>query len=181
MTLCALRKRWEVMAVMLALFLPHEGEAASSPRAEVRSIRASPYYVASGELRSAANLFDPRVVLRNILIFPPEGRDAAKRESVPDWDVPIGTTVTFAQFEIVSASTEETPRVRLRAETAAGTLVEKQLDLRKISGKSRTWIVPLLIYGTGCEPLRLSATVYIGSSERPEHSLSRTIPFSCGE
>tara|TARA_R110000868_G_scaffold47339_4_gene155372 strand:- start:2142 stop:2675 length:534 start_codon:yes stop_codon:yes gene_type:complete len=145
---------------------------------KISGIEAFPYYPAQGALRNEHSLFDPGLALWNVII----GHDDIQG----DWLIPGETTVTFVSVEI-AANDEPVWGTKPQMEFQAIALeTNRELSFVKFSlggvltSGTRTWKIPFLVHGTGCEKLQVTATLlprenYEGSS------ITRTIPFKCGE
>jgi len=163
------------------------GSSAASAPVSVVAIQAMPYYPSTGNIRRSTDLFDRRLALRNVVITPSDGVDPLHRDRIADWDIPFGTTVTYIEAELDSKELDPTKFPRdLRIEMQATSLntrhaVGKQVIVASSVAPSgiRRWRIPFVLYGTGCEPLRIS--VRVTYREKSLSSLSNTIPFSCRE
>jgi hypothetical protein len=116
---------------------------------------------------------------------PVNGTDPWHRDKIEDWDIVFGTTITYVEAELDSKAHVKVPRDVLiemlaTSEDTGRTVGKKILVASSVMPLGvRTWRVPFLIYGTGCEPLRISVRVtYHG---RISSAMSNSIPFSCGE
>lgn len=149
---------------------------------KIVTIKAMPYYPSTGVIRRSTNLFDPRLALRNVII---SGGDP--RAKIEEWDIVYGTTATYIETVIESASIspatiEPSLRIEMRVRSVDSDRLVKTESVKVISimsTESRIWYIPFFIYGTGCEKLEI--TVHLVSDKIIFDETSRTIPFSCGE
>lgn len=186
-----MRSRTMKPAVITTIWLmacAHDACIAASPvsaQLRVDSIRAMPYYVDQGVIRTSTDLLDPRLVLRNIVIPQGSADDPLHRSRIEDWDIMFGTTVTLVEVTISGADLEQLAdgiRVSLVATAATSDrkLIEQDVLLAAITVRgSRQAHVPFMVYGTGCEPLELKVQLHDGKTVISH--LARTVPFTCGE
>jgi hypothetical protein len=151
----------------------------------IDAIGAMPYYVDQGVIRTSTDLFDKRLVLRNVVTLPNPSGDPLRRSHIGDWDVLFGTTATYVVVTVTNLDPDELPkRVRLTfvatAKESNRALVAQDLLLSTlmIRGLAKAHI-PIFVYGTGCESLELKAQ--IRNVKKVVSELVRTIPFTCGE
>jgi hypothetical protein len=157
------------------------------PALAIRAIRAMPYYPSTGELRRTTDLFDPRLVLRNIIFGAPTGEDPLHRPKIEDWDIKFGTTVTYVEIDV-----EADPGPLIRDGRVIFVELEAKVPNTKrvvslqrvrlnslVVAEGKLWRVPFFVYGTGCEKLELNARVVSGTTAYAKET--RAIPFSCGE
>ena len=163
-----------------------QSSAASSSGFAITSIRAMPYYPETGTIRRTTDLFDPRLVLRNIPFGSTSEPDPHHRSKIEDWDIPFGTTATYVEIDVsFSGSPDQRgspPALQFvaRVSPRGRVLERRRVDLGMIVlGPHRVWHVPFLVYDTGCEPVSLSASLIRGTDTYS--SRSRTIPFACRE
>lgn len=178
-----------LIAFGAAFLLASELLAVNANSASVRvvAIHAMPYYATDGSIRRTTNLFDRRLALRNIIMYPHNGKDPGNRERIEDWDVSYGTTVTYVEAEVESKFSRPADLPRgVQVEMVATSLqTGRQLDKQAVAVSAigplgnRSWRVPFFIYGTGCE--RLKITVQVKYNKRTLNGKSGVIPFSCGE
>jgi hypothetical protein len=160
--------------------------AGSAPaQLKIDSIRAMPYYVDRGIIRTSTDLFDPRLVLRNVVVPPGSAGDPLHRSRIDDWDIVFGTTATFVAVTIAGADLEQlADKIQVSfsatAVTSGRKLAAQDVMLAPLIVKgSRQTHVPFLVYGTGCEAVELKVHLHDGKAVISH--LERTIPFSCGE
>lgn len=156
-----------------------------SALARIVAIKAMPYYPETGVIRRSTDLFDKRLVLRNVVM--PEGGagDPLRRNKIEDWDIAFGTTATYVEVDIESIDFTKLPKsarveMRARATDTQRDLTTESVALSSLTTSSgRTLHVPFFVYGTGCETLELRVRLLAESNHYGE--IVRTIPFSCGE
>lgn len=161
------------------------GAGSTTEQARIVAVKAMPFYAETGTVRRSTNLFDKRLVLRNVVI-PADGTDdPLRRRSIEDWDIPFGTTVTYVEATVESldfSTLPKTMRVELRARAAdtKREIANQSVALSSliVSG-ARTLYVPFFVYGTGCEKLEIHVRLLDGPKVHGE--TTGTIPFSCGE
>jgi hypothetical protein len=172
------------LLLALCAAIPVSGQV--PPPVEIVGIRAMPYYASTGEIRRSTSLFDRRLVLRNVIIAPADGRDPLNRPTIAEWDIVFGTTATYVEFDLESrvrgAGVPSSLHVEMHA-VAVDSRREVQVERVPIAsvmpfGQIK-WTLPFLVYGTGCERLEITLRVVQDGDVLDE--LSRTIPFSCGE
>jgi hypothetical protein len=160
--------------------------ASASSGFAITAIRAMPYYPETGTIRRTTDLFDPRLALRNVPIGSASEPDPIHRSTIEDWDIPFGTTATYVEID-VSWSGEgdrllSAPALEFLAQAGRrGRVLERRrVELAPLlTGPGKIWHIPVLVYGTGCEPVNLRASLIRGTTAFT--SQSRTIPFACRE
>ena len=153
--------------------------------ARIVAVRAMPYYPDTGTIRRSTDLFDRRLVLRNV-VFPsgPTG-DPLRRNTIEDWDIVFGTTATYVEVEVYSANFDSIPagthvEANARVSATGRQLMTSSVSLSGLLTRSGHVLhIPFLVYGTGCEPLEIRVKLLAGS--RILGASTKTIPFSCGE
>lgn len=159
--------------------------AAEPAQVRIDGVRAMPYYVDQGVIRSSTDLFDKRLVLRNVVIPPGPSGDPLRRTHIDDWDILFGTTATYVVVTVTTLDPDQLPnQLRLsfvaRAKANNRTLLSQDLLLSTLAVRGSARIhIPFLVYGTGCESLELQAQIHEMKTVVSE--LVRTIPFTCGE
>ncbi len=109
------------------------------------------------------------------------------------WNVIIGggsaegaSNATFVLVEVSGASGAYQPRrkvefvaavKRARGRSAKDVLVRRTLTTGILNAKGK-WYAAFWLYGTGCEPIHLSARI---TGQTSPASLQRTLDFRCGE
>jgi hypothetical protein len=174
-------------AVCAAGFAHAAAEPAPAPLVTIRAIRAMPYYAQTGEVRRTTDLMDERLQLWNIIMGSPLQPDI-NRPKIEPWDAPRGTTATYVAVELTLArvwrAQEDKAVVELQVSNAeSGRHMQSQKvaleNLFGTGGEEKSWHVPFLIYGTGCEELKI--TVRVTHGKQVYDQASRTIRFHCGE
>lgn len=157
----------KLAAAALAAALCVGSTPAGASGAQVSGLRAYLYFPEKGSFGSE-DLTSGKLVLRNIMIG--EGAAAGSPSNVT--------------LVLVDLATEERPvRFRglltFRASAGGEPLAERQVDTRHFHAESGKVTLPFLVYGTGCEPLELSAEL-ARDGEAPSR-LARRVDFVCGE
>jgi hypothetical protein len=72
--------------------------------------------------------------------------------------------------------------LQLEARAGGKMLVKESVKLSHFLGQGSKIVVPFLVRNTGCERLTLTATLRnIPKGQVGRHSLTKTVPFRCGE
>jgi hypothetical protein len=142
-------------------------EADSPERYAVAAIRAHAYYHARGEF-DERDLFDPTLVLRNVIIGEGDARE------------PTEITLVLVVVEGPSFASETKGAVELRTRAAGTSPAQQSMPLSLLFAKGTRVTVPFLIQGTGCEHVELEARI-TGVTGDPPPPKKATIPFHCGE
>jgi hypothetical protein len=178
-----------ICLISTALGSPEATRAAVSTTSEAPyaslELKAMPYYLDTGTIRRSTDLFDPRLVLRNIGMSPDGGMDPLHRVTIEAWDIIYGTTVTYV--EVNADVVRSLPKGQMIVEVIGQAKTSGPIVFRVMvqgSGSTRTrdtrtWTVPAFFYNTGCEPLTVTARMVIGGTAYA--TLSKTVPFKCGE
>ena len=151
----------------------------------IETIRAMPYYTEKGVIRTSTDLFDSRLVLRNVVIPAGPTGDPLHRSRIEDWDIVFGTTAVYVDVMISGAEFGKLPRqARLafhaEAKTSGRTLASQEVLLSTVTvAGSQSLHIPFLVYGTGCEPVELRVQLHDANASVTE--VVRTIPFACEE
>ena len=160
------------------------GSASQQSQVKIEAVRAMPYYVETGAVRRTTNLFDPRLVLRNVVVGSPGGPDPLHRATIEDWDILFGTTVTYVEIDIQAArdfdlAQDLTLELSAYAGPSRQEIERRRVPLASIAVEPQgRWRVPFFIYGTGCELLELRVRLL---DDRGYEEQVKTIPFVCGE
>jgi hypothetical protein len=143
------------------------GEPERSERYRVAEIRAHSYYPVRGEF-DERDLFDPTLVLRNVIGGEGDAKDPTK------------ITLVLVTIDGPSFLSGTNGSVDLKARAAGASPGEQSMPFWSIFSKGTRVTVPFLIHGTGCDPLELEARI-TGVSGDPPAPKKATIPFHCGE
>lgn len=114
-------------------------------------------------------------------------RDVLAKPNFTFWNTVIGegnaegpSNSTLVLIELAGDPTTSAPAVRkieLTA-TASGKVILKRTSSIGLFSRTGKFYAPFWLYETGCQPIKLTARV-LGQSQPA--SLTRTIPFACGE
>ena len=98
---------------------------------------------------------------------------------IGEGDVKAPTKATIVLVQVRATGSGEKDRVlELVARANGKELIRQSVAVSTfITGKGEA-MIPFLVYGTGCEPLELTATL---AGAGKTDSLTRTVPFRCGE
>lgn len=107
------------------------------------------------------------------------------------WNVIIGAGDAAAPSSAIFVRVHVAGTLAARADRfRVGIMVRADLDLLlgrhipldefRSAGSDGVWI-PLIVPGTGCRPVRISAVVSRVDGQETAPSVTRTIPFRCGE
>jgi hypothetical protein len=175
-----------LLALMGAFITLTSAFAADTAPVAIAELHAMPYYPAKGVVRRTTDLFDRRLLLRNIIGEPEGGADPLRRDAIADWDIEFGTTATLVEIQLERRVPDAVAASSLHVVFEARAIDSRRLLARQdvlwdavAPTISRKWTLPFLVYGTGCEPLRID--VRIVSGNRVVDRKSGSIPFSCGE
>jgi len=135
----------------------------------VAAIHAHFYYQATGKI-NPRDLLDGRShALWNTIIGEGEARE-------PSAAIMVLVEITGPRF------TRSEGKLRLTAADSKKTLLDQTLELYPWFSTSGKVILPFFVYDTGCEKVKITATLEgIPSSSVDIGTLTRTIPFECGE
>jgi hypothetical protein len=134
--------------------------AALTPTLKIKGVDARLYYAYSGTL---SDPITPATVLRNVIIGEGDARE------------PSTSTLIDVVVEGTAGAFDATWRVELVVTTSGtGRVVLRQTKNVGVLSKTGTRHVAFWLPDTGCEPLRVTATV--GAASR-----STNVPFGCGE
>jgi len=137
-----------------------------TPAYKITAIKALLFYDTSGKF-SRDVLGKPEFTFWNTIIG--EG----------DAEAPSSSTLVL--IEVTNKSRSENPAAARKVEfvaTAAGKIVLRRTADVGLFSEAGRFYAPFWLYDTGCSPIKISARI-IGQSE--PSSMTRTIPFKCGE
>jgi hypothetical protein len=129
-------------------------------------VRAHFYYQGSGTF-SDSDLLDPALVLRNTIGG--EGGDAKE---------PSGAVLVLVKMSGSFLSGAK-GTIELDASADGQKFPHQSIPLRSLFSETGTATAPFLIYDSPCWPLKLEIR-FVGVPGKPA-SVTRTIPFQCGE
>ena len=153
------------MASWLTFSIAGGAGADTKPLYSIESVRAHFYYQGSGTF-SDSDLFDPALVLRNTI----GGAGDAKE--------PSGAVLVLVKMS-GSFLAETKGRIELDASADGQKFPHQSIPLNTLFSEAGTVTAPFLIYDSPCWPLTLEIRL-VGVSAKPV-SVTRTIPFRCGE
>ncbi|MGB8958666.1 MAG: hypothetical protein WCC00_06595 [Candidatus Aminicenantales bacterium] len=135
----------------------------------VAAVHAHLYYHATGKINPNDLLDGKPHVLWNAIIGEGEAREPSAAIMVLVDLVGPG----FTQCE---------GRLRLTATDNQKTLLDQTLELSLWLNEGGKVILPFLVCGTGCEEVKITATLEdLPASKVDTETLTKTIPFKCGE
>ena len=155
-----------LVASWLTLSIAEGATADAIPPYSIESVRAHFYYQASGTF-SDSDLFDPALVLRNTISG--EGGDAKE---------PSGAVLVLVKMSGSFLSGAK-GTIELDASADGQKFPHQSIPLRSLFSETGTATAPFLIYDSPCWPLKLEIR-FVGVHGKPA-SVTRTIPFQCGE
>jgi len=141
---------------------------ASAPY-HITEIRAHLYYQETGGFDTTDLISDTSVALWNTNFG--QGNDNAS-----------GATLVLVRVDGNWTSWGTKPHLLVRVEFDSGgpVLSERNVDLRSLFSERHSVWVPYIVYGTGCGTIRITATL-LDEHALTLDTLSKTIPFECGE
>jgi hypothetical protein len=146
---------------------PASGSDPDAPdRYAVDAVRAHFYYPDRGEF-DERDLFDPTLVLRNVIGGAADARD------------PTEITLVLVSVEGPSFLAGTEGEVELRTATVGASPSRQSIPFHAMFSKRSRVTAPFLLHGTGCEKLELE--LRITGVPNPPDPVKRTIPFHCGE
>ena len=145
---------------------PLLASAGAAPQVVISDIQVKLFYDNSG--RFSANLAQKKdLALWNVVIGEGVGVDG-----------PSNNTLLLVTVTGTPKGYFEKLRLHVLAKTEKATLVERE-DGVGIFNSAGNWYAPFLLYGTGCEPVTVTAQLVAG--ETRSAPVTFTIPFECGE
>lgn len=145
---------------------PASGHSPVATPYVIRSVSAFPWYHALGRF-GHEDLLSGKVALWNVIIG--EGGVAGATQA----------TLVVVQVEGPSFLPAATGELVVAARTSRATLAERSVPFSSLFTEKHTASVPLLLYGTGCEFVTVTATLKV--SGKAVGTATRTIEFRCGE
>jgi hypothetical protein len=108
------------------------------------------------------------------------GKIALHNTAIGEGDAEHPSGATLIKVDVTGPGFgPQTPgAVRLFAKTPRRVLLDQRVSLKLFFSQHRV-SVPFFIYGTGCEPVKLTAT--IEGAPTATKAISSTLPFDCGE
>jgi hypothetical protein len=152
-------------AVSLALSIAGTADADAETPYSIQSVRAHFYYQGSGTF-SDRDLFDPTLVLRNTIGGAGDAREAS------------GAVLVLVKMT-GSFLAEAKGTIELDASADGQKFPRQSIPLNTLFSETGTATAPFLIYDSPCWPLTLEIR-FVGVPGKPA-SVTRTIPFQCGE
>jgi hypothetical protein len=132
----------------------------------IRGISAFPWYHDLGRF-GQEDLLSGKVALWNVIIGEGGVAGAAK------------TTLVVVEVEGPSFLSSATGELVMAARTSRATLAERSVAFSSLFTEKHTAFAPLLLYGTGCEFVTVTATLQVNG--KAVGTMTRTIEFRCGE
>lgn len=179
------------LATVLAICAAAGAQTGSPAAPQIKSMRAMPYYPATGEIARNIDLFNRKLALTGLGCCSPLDKNPYRRKAkdhvIDENTIESGTTSVYVDVEVLWENQFVDPKannvvVRLEAKTATGRILTKQdVSLASIAMPPGAWAwhVPFLVYGTGCEAITLTASGLVDG--KSVGALSRSIPFLCVE
>jgi hypothetical protein len=157
------------MVSVLGLMAGPASLAAPPPAHTITAIRAVLYHQRTGDF-DTTDVTNPGVALWNTEI----GEGVAR--------TPSGATLVLVQVTGAPLPGGEVPgHVRLTVRIGSTEVYSDSVTLRTFFTEHRSMWIPFLVYDpTPCTPWKLTATL-VNASGAAESTLSKSIPFACGE
>jgi hypothetical protein len=133
----------------------------------IKAIRAFPWYHEEGRF-GAQELINGYVALTNVVV----NRDG-------DLEGPTVASLIVVQVAGPTFSDVPNGEVVITARTKRAVLAEKRTLFASIVTRKRDLFLPLLVHGTGCEIV--TVTAYVRVAGKKVASAKETIEFHCGE
>ena len=154
--------------VIAVLVVPELGaaEAKNGGAYSIRAVRAYFFFQESGRFGSL-DLLDPSRVLWNT---PIGGGDEGE---------PSEATLVLVELSGPAFDRNPTGKLELIARTSTRELNRQSTQLSQLFARAQKLMVPFLVLGSGCEPVRLE--VRLSGVVASEQTVVREIPFQCGE
>ena len=161
-----------ILIIFIASFNIAQGQ--TTPVPAIKSVKAFLYYNENQNDNKAGGTISENIIdnkdfsLRNVII----GEGAASGPSKN----------TLIVVEIIQNNSETSKGlVKLIAYDVKGKIILSQEQPFSILVKDNVFSAPFMIYGTGCEKIRLKIQIMDQSKKKNYASSEKTLDFSCGE
>ncbi len=163
-------KLMQFLIIIVFSTLAVGGNLAFDTKYSIKDIRAHLFHQSTGEI-NPANLLDGK---SHVLWNTPIGEGEALS--------PSGAVLVVIEIMGPSFSRELDAKLVVKAITGNKTLLDKSLILGDWFCSGNKISLPFLIYGTGCGDLEITARLDgLPDEAMGEGTLTKTIPFRCGE
>jgi hypothetical protein len=130
----------------------------------ITEVQAKLFFSNTG--RFSSNIFEKKdLVLHNVII----GEGGVEG--------PSETTLLIVTVTGTPKASVDGLKLRVTAKTDTRTLLTQECEVGIFNGNGN-WYAPFLLYDTGCEPVKFSATLAVGAESQV---VDGSIPFSCSE